>query len=181
MKIEELEIDKVKPYSLNAKKHPQTQIEGLAESIRRFGFTQPIVVDSKNEIIIGHGRHSAALLVGLKKVPCLRLENLSEKEVKALRLIDNRIAETGWDAELLLEEFKDFDFDFNSFNIDFDFINSINFSEKNEEINIDELDNKMFIKFEFSELEYNFIKEKLLEYDENQNLAFLKMAGYKNE
>lgn len=120
MKIEQIDIDKIKPYKLNAKKHPQSQIEGIAESIKRFGFSQPIVLDKKNEIIIGHGRLEAAKIAGLKEVPCLTLSDLTPKEVRALRLIDNRIAETGWDQEMLKIEFEDLEFEFEPFNVDFD-------------------------------------------------------------
>lgn len=120
MKITQIKTDDLKPYKLNAKKHPQTQVEGIAESIRRFGFTQPIVIDGSNEIIIGHGRLEAAKLAGLKDVPCIKLSDLSKDEVKALRLIDNRIAETEWDRDLLALEFNELDFDFSRFNISFD-------------------------------------------------------------
>lgn len=120
MKITQIKTDDLKPYKLNAKKHPQTQVEGIAESIRRFGFTQPIVIDGSNEIIIGHGRLEAAKLAGLKDVPCIKLSDLSKDEVKALRLIDNRIAETEWDRDLLALEFNELDFDFSRFNINFE-------------------------------------------------------------
>ena len=133
MKIEEIKIDHLTPYKLNAKKHPQEQIDGIAESIRRFGFTQPIVIDSKNVIIIGHGRHEAAKKVGLKTVPCVKIEGLSDKEIRALRLIDNRIAETEWDQELLKIEFEDLDFNFDDFNIDFSCYNQeLDFSPGDE-------------------------------------------------
>jgi ParB-like chromosome segregation protein Spo0J len=131
MKIENLKPEDLKPYKLNAKKHPQSQIEGIAESIKRFGFTQPIVVNKQNEIIIGHGRFEAAKIVGLEKIPCLRLDTLSEQEVKALRLLDNRIAETGWDVELLKMDLQGFDFDFEPFRLDFGDFNS----EKIENLN----------------------------------------------
>lgn len=119
MKIEYVKIDTLKPYKLNAKKHPKSQIEGLAESIKRFGFTQPIVIDKKNEVIIGHGRLEAAKLAEIEEVPCLRMESLSAKDVRALRLIDNRIAETGWDKELLNLDLKGFEYDFEPFNVEF--------------------------------------------------------------
>ena len=119
MKIENLKIADLKPYKKNAKKHPKEQVEGLAESIRRFGFSQAIVIDKNNEIIIGHGRLEAAKSLGIDEVPCLRKESLSAKDVRAMRLIDNRIAETGWDVEMLRAEFQDFDFDFTPFNVDF--------------------------------------------------------------
>ena len=120
MKIELIQIDKITPYKLNAKKHPQSQIEGIAESIKRFGFTQPVVIDGKGEIIIGHGRVEGAKLSGLKEIPCVRRNDLNESEIRALRLIDNRISETGWDGELLNVDLESLDFDFEPFNIDFD-------------------------------------------------------------
>lgn len=113
-------ISEIKPYSLNAKNHPESQIKGLVESINRFGFTQPIVIDKNKTVIIGHGRLEAAKQCGLSMVPIIMRDDLKDQEVKALRLIDNRIAETGWDAELLHLNLKDFDFDFTPFNIDFD-------------------------------------------------------------
>lgn len=120
MEIQSIKIEKLVPYKLNAKKHPKQQIEGIAESIKRFGFTQPIVVDGKDEVIIGHGRLEGAKLAGLKEIPCVRRDDLTEAEIKALRLIDNRIAETGWDGELLNLDLDSIDFDFESFNIEFD-------------------------------------------------------------
>jgi DNA modification methylase len=119
VKVIEIEIEKLKPYKLNAKKHPKKQLDGIAESIRRFGFTQPIVVDKNNEIIIGHGRLEGAKLAGLKAVPSVVLGSLSPAEIKALRLIDNRIAETGWDQEMLSLDMAEMDFDFEPFGIEF--------------------------------------------------------------
>lgn len=119
MKITEIEIGKLKPYKLNAKKHPPEQIDGIALSIKKFGFYAPVVVDENNNIIAGHGRLEAAKLIGAKTVPVVRLEGLSEQDVRALRLIDNRIAETGWDAGILAEEFADLSFDFAPFHVDF--------------------------------------------------------------
>lgn len=122
MDIEKIKIENIKPYKLNAKKHPSSQIEGIAESIRRFGFTQPIVIDSKGEIIIGHGRLEAAKVLNMTDVPCVRRDDLKPEEIRALRLIDNRIAETGWDAEMLTLDLHDVTFDFKDFNVDFNFL-----------------------------------------------------------
>lgn len=121
MKIILIKVAALKPYKLNAKNHPQTQIEGLAESIRRFGFTQPVVVDKGNEIVIGHGRVEGAKLAGLKEVPCIRRDDLTKEEIRALRLMDNRIAETGWDREMLRLEFQTLNYDLTPFNVDFSF------------------------------------------------------------
>lgn len=117
MRIQDITIGELKPYKLNAKKHPKSQIEGLAESIRRFGFTQPIVVDGANTIVIGHGRVEAAKLAGLESVPAILREDLSPAEIRALRIIDNRIAETGWDLELLALDLEELEFDLAPFNL----------------------------------------------------------------
>ncbi len=132
VQIEQIKIKDLKPYHLNAKQHPESQIKGIAESIKMAGFIQPIVIDSNNEIIIGHGRLTAAHLLNMTEVPCVKIEHLNKNQVKALRLIDNRIAETGWDNSLLIEDLADLDFNFSGFNIDFDFINS-NFAAGNED------------------------------------------------
>ncbi len=124
VQIEQIKIKDLKPYHLNAKQHPESQIKGIAESIKMAGFIQPIVIDKNNEIIIGHGRLTAAHLLNMTEVPCVKIEHLNKNQVKALRLIDNRIAETGWDNSLLIEDLANLDFNFSDFNIDFDFINS---------------------------------------------------------
>lgn len=125
MKIINKKINEITPYKLNAKNHPESQILGIVESIKRFGFTQPIVVDKKNEIIIGHGRIEAAKKLDLKEVPVVVMDSLTEVEIKALRLIDNRIAETGWDSEMLKIDLDGINFEFGAFNINFDDILSL--------------------------------------------------------
>lgn len=119
MKIEQRNPRELKHYKLNAKQHPEAQVKGIVESIKRFGFIQPVVVDKNDEIIIGHGRTMAAMQAGLQEVPTVKLENLTEQEVKALRLIDNRIAETGWDADLLKIDLENLDIDLKPFAVDF--------------------------------------------------------------
>lgn len=119
MDIKYLKINEIHPYKLNAKQHPESQIIGIAESIKRFGFTQPLVLNSKNEVLIGHGRLEAARLAGLEAIPCVVKSDLTADEERALRLIDNRIAETGWDVGLLNLSLEELHFDFTPFNIDF--------------------------------------------------------------
>lgn len=104
--IGEISIEDVKPYQKNAKKHPEKQIKLIAESIKRFGFDSPIIIDKNNEIIAGHGRLEAAKLLGLKEIPFIRKENLTDEEVKAYRLADNKIAESEWDMSLAIDELK---------------------------------------------------------------------------
>ena len=106
MDILNIPIEKIKPYSKNAKTHSKKQIEQVANSIQRFGFSQPLVIDKNNEIIIGHCRLEASKKLGLKEVPTLKMENLSDKEVKALRLADNKLNESDWNMDLAIEELK---------------------------------------------------------------------------
>ncbi len=80
-------------YSFNNKDHPQEQIDTLANIIQKYGFNSPIILDSSNVIIAGHGRLLASQKLGLKRVPCIIKDKLSEKEVREYRLLDNRIAE----------------------------------------------------------------------------------------
>ena len=116
MQIIEIELSKIKPYERNAKKHPKEQINNVAESIREFGWQQPIVVDKDFVIIIGHCRFAAAKKLKLRTVPCIIAVDLSEEEVKKLRIIDNKTNESDWDLDKLFSEIKGLDF--SAFEID---------------------------------------------------------------
>lgn len=100
-----MKISLIRPYEKNAKKHPLSQIKQVAASIKAFGFNQPIVLDKQNVIIVGHGRFEAAKLLGLKDVPTITVD-LSEEKAKAYRLADNKLNESKWDMDLVLEELK---------------------------------------------------------------------------
>lgn len=101
-----MEISKIVPYSRNAKKHPKKQVEQVAASIKEFGFNQPIVLDKNNVIIVGHGRFEAAKLLGMTDVPTITV-NLSEEQSNAYRLADNKLNESEWDMNLVIEELKE--------------------------------------------------------------------------
>jgi DNA modification methylase len=89
----------------NSRTHSKKQIRQIANSIRRFGWTYPILTDENNIILAGHGRYDAALQLGLREVPVIILSGLSDAEKRALALADNRIAtNAGWDRQLLAEE-----------------------------------------------------------------------------
>ena len=104
--IEKVEPSEIIPYSNNPKSHPEEQVDKIASSIKNYGFVQPIVVDQDNEVIIGHGRLQAAKKLDLEKVPVIKHEDLTESEIKALRLADNRIAESEWEDEKLAVELE---------------------------------------------------------------------------
>ena len=101
-----LETKDLKPYEKNAKKHDKKQIERIANSIKEFGFRQNLVVDSSNTVIIGHGRLEAAKLLGMDKLPCIQIDDLTEEQIKALRLADNKVAESEWDFDLMAAELE---------------------------------------------------------------------------
>ena len=100
-----MKIENIKPYEKNAKKHPKKQVEQVAKSIKEFGFNQPIVIDKKGVIIVGHGRYEAAKLLGLSDVPVIEVE-LTEEQAKAYRLADNKLNESEWEMDLVIEELK---------------------------------------------------------------------------
>lgn len=97
-------IKELKPYKKNAKKHPKEQVERIANSIKEFGFTQPVIIDSNNCVVAGHGRILGAKKAGLTQVPTVMLEDLTEEQIKAYRLVDNKLNESEWDFGLLDEE-----------------------------------------------------------------------------
>lgn len=104
MKIQMMDIDSIHPYENNPRKNEKA-IEAVANSIEKFGFKNPIIVDKDNVIISGHTRRLASIALGLRKVPVIVGDDLTEEEVKAFRLADNRVAELAvWDEDLLKEE-----------------------------------------------------------------------------
>ena len=99
-KIELIPTSELKPYRNNARTHSRKQIRQIAESIKRFGFNNPVLIDDDAQIIAGHGRVEAAKQLGLAVIPTLRLSHLSEAEKRAYIIADNRLAEkAGWDRE----------------------------------------------------------------------------------
>ena len=107
LNIKYMNIRDLKPYKKNAKKHNKEQVEQIANSIKEFGFTQPVIIDKNNEVVAGHGRILGAKKAGLKQVPTVCLEELTEEQIKAYRLVDNKLNESEWDNDLLNTELSD--------------------------------------------------------------------------
>ena len=115
MQVKQVRLQELRPYEANAKKHDDRQIKNVAESIRQYGFVQPIVADRNGVIVIGHCRFLAAQMLGLQEVPCVCVDDLTPEQVNALRLVDNKSNESGWDYDLLAAELGTLDmsaFDF---------------------------------------------------------------------
>lgn len=104
MKITEMDLDKIVPYEDNPRRNEKA-VEAVANSIKEFGFQNPIIIDRNNVIISGHTRRLAAMSLDMKKVPCYIADDLTEEQVRAFRLADNRVASFSmWDEEKLAEE-----------------------------------------------------------------------------
>lgn len=94
MDVVQKNLSEIIPYDKNAKKHDKKQIDNVAESIRQYGFVQPIVIDHDGVIVIGHCRALAAKKLGMETVPCVCVDDLTPEQVKALRLVDNKSNES---------------------------------------------------------------------------------------
>lgn len=148
-------VDEIIPYEKNPR-HNDNAVDYVANSIKEFGFKVPIIIDKNNVIVTGHTRLKAALKLGLKEVPCIMADDLTEEQVKAFRLADNKVSEFAeWDDELLKLELEDLNIDMDDFGFDLDFateetyedaenpytakINIPQYEIKGEEPDIDEL------------------------------------------
>lgn len=117
MEIVMRKVSELTPYGLNAKKHDDKQVANVANSIKRFGWQQPIVIDEQGVVVIGHCRLMAAKKLGLKEVPVTVASGLTEDEIKELRIADNKTNESPWDLGLLAEDIEGLDFE--GFDLDF--------------------------------------------------------------
>lgn len=135
----------IKPYKNNAKKHSAKQIEVLANSIKQFGFKSVILIDKNNTVVAGHGRCLAAKKAGLKEIPCVYVDDLTEDEIKAFRLADNKTAESEWDYDLLDAEINDLlesEIDMSNFGFD----ELFEFEPKTKKVEFEAVDNSNNIK-----------------------------------
>lgn len=129
-------LGEIHPYSKNAKKHDEKQIKNVAESIKQYGFVQPVVVDKNNVIVIGHCRALAAKKLGIKELPCVCVDDLTPEQVNALRLVDNKSNESDWDFDMLKDELPELDLSA----FDFDWGISDDITEEIEEDEAPEVD-----------------------------------------
>ncbi|MDE6401594.1 MAG: ParB/Srx family N-terminal domain-containing protein [Clostridiales bacterium] len=123
LKIEYISIDKLTPYDKNTKVHTKKQIGHIANSIKQFGFNDPLGVYGENNIVLeGNGRIEAAKILGIAELPCVRLDHLSKDEMRAYVIAHNSLnLETSFDDGALYAELKELqDFDFENFGLDVD-------------------------------------------------------------
>lgn len=107
MQVESLRLDQIRPYEKNPRKNDEA-VDQVAASIEAFGFKVPIIIDKDGVIVCGHTRYKAAKKLRLTEVPCIRAESLTEEQIKAYRIIDNKSQEVSrWDYEKLDAELDD--------------------------------------------------------------------------
>ena len=143
MIVENIDINLLKPYANNPRKLTPKAIEKVAESLKQFGFRQPIVVDNNNIIVVGHTRYQASRKLGYTQVPITKINNLTKEQINAYRIADNRTNEEAeWDDELLALEIKDLemkDFDISLTGMDKPELDKILFEEKQGNTDDDEV------------------------------------------
>ena len=150
MNVKEIDVNVITDYKNNARIHSKEQIEQIAESIKAFGFNNPVLIDKKNNIIAGHGRVEAAKKLNMQKVPTIKIEHLSEKEKKAYILADNKLAEMSyWNYDILeseLSEIQELNFDIKTIGFE---PNELKQLEKNKEkVGVKEIDLDAFKEFQ---------------------------------
>lgn len=138
MEIQNIKLENLKPYEKNPRKNDEA-VQYVAESIKQFGFKVPIIIDKNNIIVAGHTRFKAAEQLELKEVPCIVADDLTDEQIKAFRLADNKVSEKSeWDFELLDEELKDI------IDINMEDLGFLNINDDIEWENVDDLDEEKY-------------------------------------
>ena len=140
MNIFNIDIDKIIPY-INNPRNNEEAIDKVASSIQEFGFKVPIIIDENNVVVTGHTRLLASKKLGLKTVPCVVANDLSEAQIKAFRIADNKVSEySKWDEELL--------------NIELEQLQELNFNLENIGFDMEDIEDVLSLGFDYSEDEF---------------------------
>tara|TARA_R100001086_G_C11843209_1_gene259575 strand:- start:2489 stop:3085 length:597 start_codon:yes stop_codon:yes gene_type:complete len=165
MVIEKIPISEIQPYEKNAREHSGQQVIQIANSIKKFGFNNPLLIDENKGLIAGHGRLEAAKELGLTEAPCITLKHLDDKQKRAFILADNQLAlNSSWNREMLvseLEHLKELDFDISTigFSVDTLEVGEVDYSILDDEEIIQKTEElqgqtKRAIEFTFSLVDY---------------------------
>ena len=162
MKIVYKNVDELIPYANNTKKHDKTQIKNVATSIETYGFVQPLVIDKNNVVVIGHCRLLGAKQLNMETVPCVCVDDLTEEQVNALRIVDNKSNESEWDMDILPDELLNVDL--SVFDFDFGIVTEIDFDENDLDETVEK--NNVTVSLNINSVfDYETVKERL------QNIA----------
>ncbi|MBQ0074476.1 MAG: DUF4417 domain-containing protein [Prevotella sp.] len=141
MQIIEKKLTDIIPYEKNPRKN-DAAVQYVANSIKQFGFKVPIVIDKNGVIVAGHTRHKAANKLGMETVPCIIADDLSEEQIKAFRIADNKVSEQAeWDEALLMDEIEDL-IEFDMTDYGFDFVDIFDIEEEHKK-NADDTQNRV--------------------------------------
>jgi site-specific DNA-methyltransferase (adenine-specific) len=174
MQVIEKPINEIKPYEKNPRKNDEA-VQYVANSIKEFGFKVPIVIDKNGVIVAGHTRYKAAQELGYEKLPCIIADDLTEEQIKAFRIADNKTSEkASWDDVLLKEELTDIlgDFDMTEFGFG-DFELTI----LTEDFEPEPYDDELVEEYRDKETEYLMKKRVIVTYKENQEEDVKQLLG----
>jgi len=175
------------PYENNARTHSEAQTKQIAASITEFGWTNPILIDSKNGIIAGHGRALAATLLGMDEAPCISITGLTDAQKRALIIADNKLAmNASWDEDMLkieLQDLEGLDFDLSMIGFDVAELKELfsdteeNYSRKIEAPIYEVTGAKPDLRDLYDETKANSLKEKISEADLPDDIALFLSAA----
>jgi len=150
MKIEQIAVAELIPYANNQRVHTEDQVHKIADSIKQFGFLTPCIVDKNNVLVTGHGRVQAADSIGMLEVPCIRADNLSEEQVKAFRIADNRLQDLSYfDESKVVSELQDLmDVEFPIWLTGFDDFNGMEIADFDVDEETEEQDKRVLPKMD---------------------------------
>lgn len=155
LEVEYLPISELKTYANNAKIHTGDQIEQIKDSIKEFGFNDPIAIWENNEIIEGHGRLIAADELGIKELPVIRLNNLSDQERRAYALIHNKLTmDTEFNFDIMMMEIDQISMDMEKYGFS-EKMESFEYAIKNEEFDVEDFGDEKF-EYECPECGFKF-------------------------
>lgn len=176
------DISELIPYVNNSRTHSDEQVTQIAASIKEFGFINPVLLDDNNGVIAGGGRLLASKKIGKKLIPCVELSHLSEAQKKAYIIADNKLAlNAGWDDELLsleIGELSELDFDLDLLGFTDDELGlNIDYSDKNNELSLDDFDDNMDMVFSFTKEQYENVSSKLFSINESKEIAIMTVLN----
>lgn len=133
MDIESIKIEELKPYKNNPRYNDEA-VEGVKESIKQFGFKVPLVIDKNNVIVCGHTRYKASVALGLSELPCIRASELTDEQVRAFRIADNKVSEAAkWDMGKLAIELENISIDMSAFGLDLGEIEPVDIDDEDDD------------------------------------------------
>ena len=171
MEIVNKKLEELKPYDKNPRYNDEA-VEYVANSIKKFGFKVPIIIDKKGTIVAGHTRYKASQQLGLKEVPCIIADDLTDEQIKAFRIADNKVADKAqWNDDLLGQEIKDLldDFDMTDFGFG-DFELSI----LTDDMEPDGYDDELIQSYSNNSEEFLANKRIIITYKGDEETEFLK-------